>query len=164
MSWDGASFGSRGPSLRARRLLVRVLGALRREGRGAADERRVEELADRIMLALPRQLLPIGALSCAVLAICCLMPLLHDMLPATGFVGAPAPAADVVESGLRAQGSVMNDGLETLRAAVAPFAASAVEGYGSEGSVGSDGIDAVGDDSATAAPTSVIASAPYKKS
>jgi len=158
MSWDGTSSGSRGPSPRARRLLVRVLGALRCEARCKADERRVEDLADRIMLALPRQLLPLGALSCAVLALCCAMPFLHDALPATGIVDAPAPAAEAVESGLRAQGSVMTDGLETLRAAVAPFAASAADAYGS------DGTGAVADDSAAAAPTSVIAAAPYKKS
>lgn len=151
MSGHGASFGSGGPSARARRLLVRVLGALRREGRGAADERRVEALADRIMLALPRQLVPIGALSSAALALCCLMPFLHDALPATGFVGTPAPAVDVVENGLRTQGAAMNDGLETLRAAVAPFAAS-------------DSAGADADESTAVAPSSVIAAAPFKKS
>lgn len=153
MSWRGPTDdlgdAPRGPSSRAQRLLVRVLLALRREGsaRCGSDERRVQILADRIMVELPRRLIPIGATACAGLALACLMPLLRDALPATGVVAAPTPAASIVESGLRAQGEAINQGLDALRAAVAPFAAEEPEQA-----------------PPVEAPKSAIAAAPFKKS
>lgn len=141
---------------RAQRLLVRVLLALRGEACRArrGDEARVQRLADRIMLDLPRRLVPLGGLACAALALACLMPLLRDALPATGVVAAPMPAMRVVESGVRSRSEAMNEGLGALRAAVAPFASVDAEGEAAEGPA----------EAAVDAPKSAIAAAPFKKS
>ena len=98
---DGAGDGRR-PSGRAQRALVRVLLALRGEatrcGAKSRDRARAEALADRIMLELPRSVLPLG-------------------------IAAAVPVSSVVERGIRENGAALSDGLGALREIVAPFAA-----------------------------------------
>ncbi len=121
-------------SHRAERILVRVLLQLRREarvltgrGRGARD---VEELTDAILADFPRRLVHLGMVALCVIAMLCMLPLLRDWMPimrqqssGSGSVALSLPVANVVESRLRNQRAAMGDGIETLRAVVAPFAA-----------------------------------------
>lgn len=114
---------------RAQRLLVRVLLSLRSEARSRPlsthDRARAERLADRIMLELPRSVLPIGIAAAFIVGVVCLMPLVRDALPA-GAEGRAAPVASVVEHGIRSQGAALSDGIQALREVVAPFAADEV--------------------------------------
>lgn len=115
-----------GAGSRAQRALVRVLLALRCEARRSidpsVDRARAEALADRIMLELPRSVLPIGIAALFIVGVVCLMPLMRDAVAENA--RAPiVPVASVVESGLREQGAALNDGFAALREVVAPFAA-----------------------------------------
>lgn len=113
-------------SVRAQRALVRVLLALRSEARRSADSpgdrARAEALADRIMLELPRSVLPLGIAAVFIVGVVCLMPLMRDAIAENASERAQ-PVASVVESGLREQGAALNDGFLILREVVAPFAA-----------------------------------------
>lgn len=119
----------RAPTSRAQRLLVRVLLSLRSEARSrpfsANDRARAERLADRIMLELPRSVLPIGIAAAFIVGVVCLMPLMRDALPA-GAEGRAAPVASAVEHGIRSQGAALSDGIQALREVAAPFAAGEV--------------------------------------
>jgi len=153
---DREPIGRSGFSVRAERLLVRVLLALRGEARRSSDpvaERlRAEELADVILADFPRRILPIGIAALVAILLICSMPLLRDAFAAQGPGGASAsPAAFAVEQGIRAQGAVVGDGLEAIRSVVAPFAPEAAP---SDSSAGSDDRPQPPSDAA----------APYKKS
>jgi hypothetical protein len=121
---DGASEGRR-PSGRAQRALVRVLLALRGEAsRGGArshDRARAEALADRIILELPRSVLPLGIAAGMIVFVVCTMPLMRDAV-APADPGA-VPVSSVVERGIRENGAALSDGLGALREIIAPFAA-----------------------------------------
>ena len=150
----GDTPGRSGFSLRAERLLVRVLLLLRREARstdGHRSRRRAEELADIILSDFPRRILPFGLAALIIIAILCTLPLVRDLARGDSGVVAAAPAAFAVESGLRQRGAAVGDGIEAIRAIVAPFA---TDGSGSD-SAGS------GDDR-TAPPRD--ARAPFSKS
>lgn len=124
---DGSSMPDpdRAPSSRAQRLLVRVLLSLRSEARSrplsSRDRARAEVLADRIMLELPRSVLPLGIAAMFIVGVVCLMPLMRDALP-SGPEDRAAPVASVVEHGIRSQGAALSDGIRALREVVAPFA------------------------------------------
>jgi len=119
--------GRGGPSVRAERLLVRVLLALRSEARRSTnlchDHQRAEALASRIMAEFPRRVLPVGLAAMLVVVVCTSFPLVRDVLPDAAGGAQPTPVATAVEAGLRQQGSAMSDGIEALRAIVGPFAA-----------------------------------------
>ncbi len=121
---DGAGDGRR-PSGRAQRALVRVLLALRGEatrcGAKSRDRARAEALADRIMLELPRSVLPLGIAAAVIVSVVCTMPLVRDAV-APADAGA-VPVSSVVERGIRENGAALSDGLGALREIVAPFAA-----------------------------------------
>ena len=147
--------GRDGPSMRAERLLVRVLLALRCEARRSTnpchDHQRAEALASRIMAEFPRRVLPVGLAAMLVVVLYTSFPLVRDMLPdAAG--GAPStPVATAVEAGLRQQGSAMSDGIQALRAIVGPFSApSTTPTHEHASSSASD--DAVHEHSEAAAP------------
>jgi hypothetical protein len=116
----------RQPSSRAQRLLVRALLALRSEARSRpysqSDRARAEALADRIMLELPRSVLPIGLAALFIVGVVCLMPLMRDAV-AEGTEQRAVPVASVMEHGIRSQGAALSDGFEAMREVVAPFAA-----------------------------------------
>jgi hypothetical protein len=116
----------RQPSSRAQRLLVRVLLALRSEARARphsiTDRARAEALADRIMLELPRSVLPIGLAALFIVGVVCLMPLMRDAI-AEGTEQRAVPVASVMEHGIRSQGAALSDGFQAIREVVAPFAA-----------------------------------------
>lgn len=140
-----------GFSIRAQRVLVRVLLALRSEARTsvdpAFDERRAEALADRIMFVLPRRVLPVGLCALVLVTMVCTMPLARDFMPASGDV---RPAAQRLEDSIREQGAAVNAGLGTLRAVVAPFAS-----------------DPAGEEqpaAEAALPDTTVAVAPFKRS
>ena len=130
-SFERATIGRSGFSLRAERLLVRVLLALRCETKRstAADQRRAEqraeELADVILADFPRRVIPFGIAALALIAILCSLPLARDIWISRQSDGTSASAALVVEHGIRSRGEVVSDGLETLRSVIAPFAADA---------------------------------------
>lgn len=115
----------RQPSSRAQRMLVRVLLSLRSEARArphsASDRARAEALADRIMLELPRSVLPIGLAALFIVGVVCLMPLMRDAV-AEGTEQRTMPVASVMEHGIRSQGAALSDGFQTIREVVAPFA------------------------------------------
>ncbi|MFM7052839.1 MAG: hypothetical protein ACKOYN_12030 [Planctomycetota bacterium] len=139
-----------GFSMRTQRLLVRVLLALRceacRSADPALDERRAEELADRIMFVLPRRVLPVGLCALVLVAMLCAVPLARDFMPASGDI---RPASQRLEDSIREQGAAVNAGLGTLRAVVAPFAS---DDAGSQ------------EPAATALPDGTVALAPFKRS
>ncbi len=118
-------------SVKAQRVLVRVLLALRGEARRSPDPdfdtRRAEALADRILLDFPRRVLPLGLAALAAILLFCMLPFVRDtirqgsILPSQ-VVAAEASMTSAVESGLRQRGSEMSDGFETLKAIVVPFA------------------------------------------
>jgi hypothetical protein len=115
---------------RAERILVRILLALRCEARcspdRAADARRAEALADVILSDFPRRVLPFGMAAVVVITILCALPLLRDAAVASQGGGATgSTVAHVVESSLRDRGRAMSDGIDAIRAVVAPFAADA---------------------------------------
>ena len=148
-------FGRTGPSIRAERLLVRVLLALRSEARRSAnpshDHERAEALASRIMAEFPRRVLPVGLAALLVVVVCATFPLVRDVLPdATGGVQ-PTPVATAVEAGLRQNGSAMSDGIQALRAIVGPFAAPAQEQV-DDSAVSTSDSDGSQRDSEAAAP------------
>ena len=122
---DSNPDSTRRPSSRAQRLLVRVLLALRCEARSrphsSYDRSRAEALADRIMLELPRSVLPIGLAALFIVGVVCLMPLMRDAI-AHSTEQRATPVASVVEHGIRSQGAALSDGFQTLREVVAPFA------------------------------------------
>jgi hypothetical protein len=112
---------------RAERILVRILLALRREARCSpdrdADARRAEALADVILSDFPRRVLPFGMAALVVITVLCALPLLRDAAVATQGAGASgSTVAHVVESSLRDRGRAMSDGIDAIRAVVAPFA------------------------------------------
>ena len=112
---------------RAERVLVRILLALRREARcspdRAADARRAEALADVILSDFPRRVLPFGMAALVVITVLCALPLLRDAAVASQGAGASgSTVAHVVESSLRDRGRAMSDGIDAIRAVVAPFA------------------------------------------
>lgn len=125
MNWDGGWNPEPKASSRAQRLLVRVLLALRSEARSrpgsTSDRARAEALADRIMLELPRSVLPIGIAALFIVGVVCLMPLMRDAL-ADGSELRTTTVASVVESGIRNQGAALSDGIGAIREVVAPFA------------------------------------------
>lgn len=132
--WSDTQTGRSGFSLRAERLLVRVLLVLRGDVRAGAksateqrqDRRRAEELADIILTDFPRRAIPFGIAAVAIIVLLCTMPLMRDLLSgSSGRSAGVAPVANVVESSLRARSAEMSDGLEALKAVVAPFAADA---------------------------------------
>lgn len=139
----GDSFGSEqsgrsGFSLRAERLLVRVLLVLRREAKpsdGARSRQRAEELADIILSDFPRRVLPFGIAALVIIAIISAMPLLRDIAKGDSGMVAAAPAAFTVESGIRQRGAAVSDGIDAIRTMVAPFAA---EGTGGDSPAASD--------------------------
>ncbi|MCE2881687.1 MAG: hypothetical protein LW636_04930 [Planctomycetaceae bacterium] len=139
-----------GFSVRAQRVLVRVLLALRCEARRspdpAFDAMRAEELADRIMRELPRRVLPVGLCALALVAVVCLIPIARDYMPRGE---AKASVAQVVESSIREQGAAVNAGLGALRAVVAPFAGDAAS---------------ESDEGEAPAPEGAVAVAPFKRS
>ena len=152
--FDGSSMsGPDGsPSSRAQRLLVRVLLSLRSEARArplsSHDRARAELLADRIMLELPRSVLPLGIAAVFIVGVVCLMPLMRDALP-SGPEDRAAPVASVVEHGIRSQGAALSDGIQALREVAAPFAVDDVPLQ-----------DAAGDEAAPPAD----AAAPFRRS
>lgn len=115
----------RQPSSCAQRMLVRVLLALRSEARvrqhSASDRARAEALADRIMLELPRSVLPIGLAALFIVGVVCLMPLMRDAI-AEGTEQRAVPVASVMENGIRDQSAALSDGFQAIREVVAPFA------------------------------------------
>lgn len=139
-----------GFSVRAQRVLVRVLLALRSEARRSPDPSfdamRAEELADRILREIPRRVLPVGLCALALVSIVCLIPIARDYMPRGE---AKASAAQVVESSIREQGAAVNAGLGALRAVVAPFA--------SDSDSDAESVDA-------SAPEGAVAVAPFKRS
>jgi len=121
--------GERRFSQRAERVLVRVLLALRREARPhSADSRRAEELADAILSDFPRRILPFGMAALAVIAVVCAAPLLRDLAVEHGVSSGGVCAVAVVESGLRGRSAEVSDGVDALRAVVAPFSPGLVGG------------------------------------
>lgn len=122
-AWNADPNGQ--PSSRAQRMLVRVLLALRAESRArphsASDRARAEALADRIMLELPRSVLPIGLAALFIVGVVCLMPLMRDAI-ADGTEQRARPVASVMEHGIRSQGAALSDGFQAIREVVAPFA------------------------------------------
>lgn len=112
-------------SMRAERLLVRVLLCLRRESRASADPdrdaRRAEALADEILADFPRRVIPFGVAALAVIAVACAMPLMRDLAVKHGVSSEAVCATAVVETGLRGRTAEVSDGFEALRAVVAPF-------------------------------------------
>ena len=79
---DDARSGRSGFSLRAERLLVRVLLILRREAKpseSARSRQRAEELADLILTDFPRRVLPFGLAALVIIAIVSAMPLVRDI-------------------------------------------------------------------------------------
>lgn len=151
---------------RAQRLLVRVLLALRAESRrlpNAQHERaRAEALADRIVLELPRSILPLGIAALFIVGVVCLMPLMRDAI-AAGSQSPAAPVASVVEDGIRERGAALNDGLWTLREIVAPFAGDEAR-PGSQARPTPSGVGRPSESTnAPSAPPSV-ASAPFSRS
>lgn len=128
MNWDGGWSPEPKEPSRAQRLLVRVLLALRSEARqrphSLSDRARAEALADRIMLELPRSVLPIGIAALFIVGVVCLMPLMRDAI-ASGSEQRAETVASVVENGIRDQGAALSDGLGALREVVAPFAGDA---------------------------------------
>ncbi len=116
--------------VRAQRILVRVLLALRSESKrppvgstdAFRDDLRAETLADRIMLDFPHRVLPIGLAAVVLLVVFCSLPLVHDLLPASGMVAQSTPVAAVVESGLKERGADMSEGMNAIREIVLPFA------------------------------------------
>lgn len=139
-------------SMRAERLLVRVLLSLRRETKVSADPdrdaRRAEALADEILADFPRRIIPFGIAALAVIALACTMPLIRDLAVKHGVSSEAVCATSVVETGLRGRSAEFSDGFEALRAVVAPF---------TPGLVGEE----TGDER-TALPEE--AAAPYKRS
>ena len=136
--FDGARQGRSGFSLRAERLLVRVLLALRREAKpsdSARSRQRAEELADLILTDFPRRVLPFGIAALVIIAIVSAMPLVRDLAKGDAGMVAAAPAAFSVESGIRQRGAAVSDGIDAIRTMVAPFAA---EGAASEPAAGSE--------------------------
>jgi len=129
---DGALRPRPNASVRAQRLLVRVLLALRGESRRtsspARDARRAELLADRILADFPRRVLPIGLAAVAIVVLACSFPLVRDALPTAHLGAQSTPVATALESGLRTQGAAMSDGIEALRAIMTPFAGGASNG------------------------------------
>ena len=119
-------FGGEDRVCRPQRMLVRILLALRCEARRspdpAADRRRAEQLADRIIAELPRSVLPLGIASLVAVAVVCAGPLLRDAMTERTALAGPAPVATVVEAGIREQGAALQDGFATIRAIVEPFA------------------------------------------
>lgn len=115
-------------SSRAQRLLVRVLLALRSEARcrphSVGDHARAEALADRIMLELPRSVLPIGLAALFIVGVVCLMPIMRDAI-AAGSEQRTSTVASVVESGIRSRSAALSDGIGAIRDVVAPFAGEA---------------------------------------
>lgn len=132
----GDSFGSEpsgrsGFSLRAERLLVRVLLVLRREAKpsdGARSRQRAEELADIILSDFPRRVLPFGIAALVIIAIISLMPIVRDIAKGDSGMVAAAPAAFTVESGIRQRGAAVSDGIDAIRTMVAPFATETTGG------------------------------------
>ena len=116
-------------SMRAHRMLVRVLLALRGEAKRSPDSDRdnrydslrAEALADRIMLEFPRRVLPLGLAALAALVIFCSLPLVRDAIGQGPVIVANTTMTNAVESGLRQRGSEMSDGIEALKAIVVPF-------------------------------------------
>ncbi len=135
---DGARSGRSGFSLRAERLLVRVLLVLRREAKpseSARSRQRAEELADLILTDFPRRVLPFGIAALVIIAIVSAMPLVRDLAKGDSGMVAAAPAAYSVESGIRQRGAAVSDGIDAIRTMVAPFAA---EGAANEPAAGSE--------------------------
>lgn len=122
--WDADPARQR-PSSRAQRALVRVLLALRAEARrpspSSIDRVRAEALADRIMMELPRSVLPLGIAAIFIVGVVCLMPLVRGAV-ADSANEAAIPVARVVEQGVRERTNALNDGFSALREVVAPFA------------------------------------------
>ncbi|MFZ9880586.1 MAG: hypothetical protein ACO3QC_04210 [Phycisphaerales bacterium] len=139
-----------GFSVRAQRVLVRVLLTLRSEARRSADPAfdamRAEALAERIMRELPRSVLPVGLCALALVTLVCLIPIARDYMPRRE---AQTSAAQQVESSIRAQGAAVNAGLGALRAVVAPFTSDAAPDT---------------EERSTAAPEGAVAVAPFKRS
>lgn len=130
--------GRSGFSLRAERLLVRVLLMLRREAKSSDSVRsrqRAEELADIILSDFPRRVLPFGIAALVIIAIIASLPLLRDYAKGDAGMVAAAPAALTVESGIRQRGAAVSDGIDAIRTMVAPFAA---ESAGADAATGSD--------------------------
>lgn len=153
---DRETVGRSGFSVRAERLLVRVLLALRGEARRTrdpvAEQLRAEQLADVILADFPRRILPLGIAALIAIVLLCSMPLLRDALAAQGVRGSSAaPAALAVERGIRAQGAAVGEGLDAIRSVVAPFASDSAP---SEAASESDRCP----------QPSCDAAAPYKKS
>lgn len=150
MSWGDGGFSSR-----TQRLLVDVLLALRGEARRSPnpsfDRARAEALADEILAAFPRRVLPIGAAALVALVVFSAMPLVRDALPGAGLVEPEVPVASIVETSLRERGSALGDGLEAIGAIVVPFAVE-------EHPVDDSGKSREG------AETETSAEAPYKRS
>jgi hypothetical protein len=153
---DDGEFGPTGRSgfsLRAERLLVRVLLALRREARPsdrARSQQRAEELADLILTDFPRRVLPFGIAAIAIIAIVCSLPLLRDVAQGDAGIVAASPAVLTVESGIRQRGAAVGDGIDAIRTMVAPFASD------------SAGVDSAASDAVAAPPCD--ARAPFSKS
>lgn len=124
--FDGTPSGER-VSTRAQRALVRVLLALRGEARRSADSladrARAEALADRIMLELPRSVLPLGLAAAMIVLVVCAMPLMRDAVAEESALA--TPVSSVVEQGFRANSAAISDGFDALREVVAPFAVEA---------------------------------------
>lgn len=140
---DDGEFGPTGRSgfsLRAERLLVRVLLALRREAKPsdrARSQRRAEELADIILTDFPRRVLPFGIAAIAIIAIVCSLPFLRDVAQGDAGIVAASPAVLTVESGIRQQGAAVSDGIDAIRSMVAPFASDAA---GTDPAAGEDRV------------------------
>ncbi|MFM1867157.1 MAG: hypothetical protein RL591_565 [Planctomycetota bacterium] len=147
--------GRDGPSMRAERLLVRVLLSLRSEARRSTDpchdHQRAEALANRIMAEFPRRVLPVGLAAMLVVVLYTSFPLVRDMLPDAAGGAQSTPVATAVETGLRQQGSAMSDGIEALRAIVGPFSAPSTTPTHEHASP-SSADDAVHEHSEAAAP------------
>lgn len=131
---DDADRGAQGPRGRrfAHQVLMRVFVALRKEGREGAgartaheDDARARALTDRILSDFPGHVLPLGLTALVLVFVVCTLPHLRDALPATGVLAASRPVTSIVESGLQQRTSAMSDGLDALRAIVAPFSAEA---------------------------------------
>lgn len=137
-SFGAEPTGRSGFSLRAERLLVRVLLMLRREAKpseSARSRQRAEELADIILSDFPRRVLPFGIAALVIIAIVAAMPLLRDYAKGDSGMVAAAPAAFTVESGIRQRGAAVGDGIDAIRTMVAPFAADSA---GAEAATSSD--------------------------
>jgi hypothetical protein len=156
-NWDDAPRSRR--SRLAQQALSRVFAALRREGVGSRasrqDDVRARALADRILRDFPGHILPLGMVAMALVILLCTMPHVRDALPATGVVAPSRPVTSVVESGLRQRTAAMSDGLDALRAIVAPFSENACEG---------GAVPCKARDCCSEAPAGHDASAPFVKS